>query len=178
MTHQMPDGGIDRTIAVVDFGASSTTFSVLRNLKVDLHARISPSVANSSPKKSCVPTVCRWRKRAAPRRRRSAGQLPVRRCSIPFIDDMTQQGQPARCSSISLPVPGASSRKKILVCGGCANFIPGVADVISSRSRASPPKRGDPLGQMKICLPVPRRRLCNAMLALLTACGLALQSFD
>jgi type IV pilus assembly protein PilM len=34
MTHQMPDGGIDRTIAVVDFGASSTTFSVLRNLKV------------------------------------------------------------------------------------------------------------------------------------------------
>src|SRR5882762_7752522 len=34
MTHQMPDGGIDRAIAVVDFGASSTTFSVLRNLKV------------------------------------------------------------------------------------------------------------------------------------------------
>src|SRR5262245_43485219 len=34
MTHQMPDGGVDRTIAVVDFGASSTTFSVLRNLKV------------------------------------------------------------------------------------------------------------------------------------------------
>ncbi len=34
MVHQMPDGGIDRTIAVVDFGASSTTFSVLRNLKV------------------------------------------------------------------------------------------------------------------------------------------------
>src|SRR5271154_3035299 len=29
MTHQMPDGGIDRTIANVDFGASSTTFSVL-----------------------------------------------------------------------------------------------------------------------------------------------------
>ena len=27
MTHQMPDGGIDRTVAVVDFGASTTTFS-------------------------------------------------------------------------------------------------------------------------------------------------------
>ena len=39
MTHQMPDGGIDRTIAVVDFGASSTTFSVLRNLKSHLYAR-------------------------------------------------------------------------------------------------------------------------------------------
>src|ERR1700742_2473128 len=28
MTHQMPDGGIDRSIAVLDFGRSSTTFSV------------------------------------------------------------------------------------------------------------------------------------------------------
>ena len=34
LVHQMPDGGIDRTIAVIDFGASSTTFSVLRDLKV------------------------------------------------------------------------------------------------------------------------------------------------
>jgi type IV pilus assembly protein PilM len=34
MTHQMPDGGIDHSVAVVDFGASNTTFSVLRNLKV------------------------------------------------------------------------------------------------------------------------------------------------
>jgi type IV pilus assembly protein PilM len=34
MRHQMPDGGMDRTIAVVDFGASATTFSVLRDMKV------------------------------------------------------------------------------------------------------------------------------------------------
>src|SRR5260370_5420211 len=33
MTHPMPEGGIDPAIAVVDFGASSTTFSVVRNLK-------------------------------------------------------------------------------------------------------------------------------------------------
>src|SRR5690606_9650483 len=32
LTHQMPDGGLSRVIAVVDFGASSTTFSVLRDL--------------------------------------------------------------------------------------------------------------------------------------------------
>jgi type IV pilus assembly protein PilM len=34
LTPHMPDGGMDRYIAVIDFGASSTTFSVLRNLKV------------------------------------------------------------------------------------------------------------------------------------------------
>ena len=34
LTHQMPDGGMERNIAVMDFGASRTTFSVLRDLKV------------------------------------------------------------------------------------------------------------------------------------------------
>ena len=34
MVHQMPDGGIDRTIAVVDFGASSTTVSLLGTQEV------------------------------------------------------------------------------------------------------------------------------------------------
>ena len=34
LTHQMPDGGIERVISVVDFGASTTTFSVLRDLRV------------------------------------------------------------------------------------------------------------------------------------------------
>src|SRR6478672_2773007 len=34
LTHQMPDGGMERNIAVMDFGASSTTFSGLRDLKV------------------------------------------------------------------------------------------------------------------------------------------------
>ena len=34
LKHQMPDQGIEHNVAVVDFGASSTTFSVLRDLKV------------------------------------------------------------------------------------------------------------------------------------------------
>ena len=34
LTHQMPDDGIDKTVAVVDFGATTTTFTVLHDLKV------------------------------------------------------------------------------------------------------------------------------------------------
>ena len=34
LTHQMPDAGADKFIAIVDFGASTTTFSVLKDLKV------------------------------------------------------------------------------------------------------------------------------------------------
>src|SRR5215467_12549748 len=115
MTHQMPDGGVDRTIANVDFGASSTTFSVLRNLKVV------------------------------------------------YTRDFASGG-------------GREQPEKILVCGGCAN-IPGVAEVISSRVGISAEK-GDPLGQMKLSSRAKAQAVQRDATALLTACGLALRSFD
>src|SRR5690606_29961944 len=34
LSHQIPDGGIGQSVAIVDIGASSTTFSVLQDLKV------------------------------------------------------------------------------------------------------------------------------------------------
>ena len=55
--------------------------------------------------------------------------------------------------------------------------IPGVAEVIGSRV-GIPAEKGDPFGQMKLS---PRARASGVMrdaTALLTACGLALRSFD
>ena len=69
-----------------------------------------------------------------------------------------------------------SLAEKILVCGGCAN-IPGVADVISSRVGISAEK-GDPLGQMKLSSRAKAQAVQRDATALLTACGLALRSFD
>ncbi len=77
MTHQMPDGGIDRTIAVVDFGASSTTFSVLRNLKV-VYTR-DFAFGGQQLTEEIMRTYGLSMEEAGPRqeRRRPAGQLPV-----------------------------------------------------------------------------------------------------
>ena len=61
-------------------------------------------------------------------------------------------------------------------CGGCAN-IPGVADVISSKV-GIPTEVGDPLGQMKIASKAKSQGIRRDATALLTACGLALRSFD
>ena len=66
--------------------------------------------------------------------------------------------------------------EKILICGGCAN-IPGVADVISSRVGIAA-ERGDPLGQMKLSSRAKAQAVSRDATALLTACGLALRSFD
>jgi type IV pilus assembly protein PilM len=93
----------------------------------------------------------------------------------PFIDDMCQQVS----RSLQFFLASGSGREQpeqILVCGGCAN-IPGVADVIASRV-GIPAERGDPLGQMKISTRALAQGVKKDATALLTACGLALRSFD
>ena len=62
------------------------------------------------------------------------------------------------------------------VCGLLFNLV-GVDDVISSRV-GIPSERGDPLGQMKLSSRAKAQAVKKDATALLTACGLALRSFD
>jgi type IV pilus assembly protein PilM len=52
-----------------------------------------------------------------------------------------------------------------------------VADVISSRVGV-PADKGDPLGNMKVSSKAKAQAVARDATALLTACGLALRSFD
>ena len=174
MTHQMPDGGIDRTIAVVDFGASSTTFSVLHNLKVTYTRDF--SFGGQQLTEEIMRTYGLTMEEAG--RAKKEGGLPANYQSEvldPFIDDMCQQVS----RSLQFYLAAGAGRvqpEQILICGGCAN-IPGVADVITSRV-GIPAERGDPLGQMKISTRALAQGVKKDATALLTACGLALRSFD
>ncbi len=174
MTHQMPDGGIDRSIAVVDFGASSTTFSILRNLKV-VYTR-DFAFGGQQLTEDIMRTYGLTIEEAG--RAKKEGGLPGNYQSEvldPFIDDMTQQVS----RSLQFYLASGSGRdqpEKILICGGCAN-VPGVADVISSRVGIAAEK-GDPLGQMKLSSRARSQGVQRDATALLTACGLALRSFD
>ncbi len=174
MTHQMPDGGLDRTIAVVDFGASSTTFSVLRNLKV-VYTR-DFNFGGQQLTEEIMRTYGLSMEEAG--RAKKEGGLPGNyqaEVLDPFIDDMTQQVS----RSLQFYLASGSGREqpeKILICGGCAN-IPGVADVIASRVGIAA-ERGDPLGSMKLSSRAKAQAVSKDATALLTACGLALRSFD
>src|ERR1700723_907511 len=174
MTHQMPDGGIDRTIAVVDFGASSTTFSVLRNLKV-VYTR-DFAFGGQQLTEEIMRTYGLSMEEAG--RAKKEGGLPSNyqpEVLDPFIDDMTQQVS----RSLQFYLASGSGRSQpdqILICGGCAN-IPGVAEVISSRVGV-PADKGDPLGNMKVSSKAKAQAVGRDATALLTACGLALRSFD
>jgi type IV pilus assembly protein PilM len=174
MTHQMPDGGIDRTIAVADFGASSTTFSVLKNLRV-VYTR-DFAFGGQQLTEEIMRTYGLSMEEAG--RAKKEGGLPGNyqaEVLDPFIDDMTQQVS----RSLQFYLASGSGREqpeKLLICGGCAN-IPGVADVIASRVGISA-ERGDPLGQMKLSSRAKAQAVGRDATALLTACGLALRSFD
>jgi type IV pilus assembly protein PilM len=174
LTHQMPDGGIDRTIAVVDFGASTTTFSVLKNLVV-VYTR-DFAFGGQQLTEEIMRTYGLSMEEAG--RAKKEGGLPSNyqpEVLDPFIDDMTQQV--SRSLQFYLASgSGRSQPEQILICGGCAN-IPGVADVIASRV-GIPAERGDPLGQMKIASKAKALGVTRDATALLLACGLALRSFD
>jgi len=174
MTHQMPDGGADRTIAVVDFGASTTTFSVLKSLRV-IYTR-DFAFGGQQLTEEIMRTYGLSMEEAG--RAKKEGGLPSNyqpEVLDPFIDDMTQQVS----RSLQFYLASGSGREQpeqILICGGCAN-IPGVADVIASRVGIAAEK-GDPLGQMKLSSKAKAQGVRKDATALLTACGLALRSFD
>ena len=174
LTHQMPDGGMDHQVAVVDFGASSTTFSVLQDLRV-VYTRDFNFGGQQLTEE--IMRIYGLSLEDAGRAKKEGGLPSNYQPEVldPFIDDMTQQVS----RSLQFYLASGGGREQpdmILVCGGCAN-IPGIADVISSRV-GIPTEVGDPLGQMKISSKAKSQGVHKDSTALLTACGLALRSFD
>jgi type IV pilus assembly protein PilM len=174
LVHQMPDGGVDHLIALVDFGASNTTFSVLQDMRV-IYTR-DFSFGGQQLTEEIMRTYGLSLEDAG--RAKKEGGLPSNyqpEVLDPFIDDMTQQVS----RSLQFFLASAGGREQpdqILVCGGCAN-IPGVADMISSKVGV-PTEIGDPLGYMKVSSRAKSQGVRQDATALLTAFGLALRTFD
>ena len=174
LTHQMPDAGADKFVAIMDFGASTTTFSVLKDLKV-IYTR-DFAFGGQQLTEEIMRTYGLSMEDAG--RAKKEGGLPSNyqpEVLDAFIDDMSQQVS----RSLQFFLASGSGREQpdqILVCGGCAN-IPGVADVVGSRV-GIPTEIGDPLGQMKLSSKAKAQGVRSDATALLTACGLALRSFD
>jgi type IV pilus assembly protein PilM len=174
MAHQMPDGGVGRSVAIVDFGASTTTFSILKDLSI-VYTRDFP-FGGQQLTEEIMRTYGLSLEEAG--RAKKEGGLPGNyqpEVLDPFVDDMTQQV--SRSLQFYLAsVQGSDQPDQILVCGGCAN-IPGVADMIASKV-GIPTDIGDPFGDMKISTKAKTQGIRRDATALLTALGLALRSFD
>jgi type IV pilus assembly protein PilM len=174
LVHQMPDGGVEHLIALVDFGASNTTFSVLQDMRV-VYTR-DFAFGGQQLTEEIMRTYGLSLEDAG--RAKKEGGLPSNyqpEVLDPFIDDMTQQV--SRSLQFFLASGGGRDQPdQILICGGCAN-IPGVADMVSSKV-GIPTEIGDPLGYVKVSSKAKSQGIAKDATALLTAFGLALRTFD
>ncbi|MEO0574034.1 MAG: pilus assembly protein PilM [Pseudomonadota bacterium] len=174
LQHQIPNNGIGQSVAVIDIGASNTTFGVLKDNKV-IYTR-DFAFGGQQLTEEIMRTYGLSMEDAG--RAKKEGGLPSNyepEVLDPFIDDVTQQVS----RSLQFYLASGGGREQpdlIIVCGGCAN-IPGIADVIASRVGV-PTEIGDPLGQMKVSARAKGQGVETDACALLTACGLALRSFD
>jgi type IV pilus assembly protein PilM len=174
LQHQMPDDGLDKFIGIVDFGASTTTFSVLHDLKV-IYTR-DFAFGGQQLTEEIMRTYGLSLEDAG--RAKKEGGLPSNyqpEVLDAFMDDMSQQVSRSLQFFLASGT-GRDQPDQVIVCGGCAN-IPGVADVIGSRI-GIPTEIGDPLGNMKLSSRAKSHGVQKDATALLTACGLALRSFD
>lgn len=174
LRYQMPDEGLDKTVAVVDFGATTTTFSVLHDLKI-VYTRDQAFGGRQLTEEIMRHYGLSYEEAG---RAKKEGGLPAnyeQEVLAPFIDEMVQQVN----RSMQFFLAGTSEYStldQILICGGCAK-IEGVADRIQEQL-GIPTDVGNPFGQMKIAARARAQGVEEDATGLMVACGLALRSFD
>ena len=174
LTYQMMDEGLDRTIALVDFGAATTTFSVLHDRKI-IYTYTSDFGGKQLTEEIMRHYGLTYEEAA---KAKKEGGLPGNyKVEIldPFSDDMAQTVNRSLQFFLS-STSEHSHLDQILVCGGCAS-IPGAGERISEKM-GTPAVIGNPFGQMKMSSRAKTQLVGSEPAALLVACGLSLRSFD
>ena len=169
----MPDGGADRTIALVDIGATMTTLSVLHDLKI-IYAREQVFGGRQLTEEIQRRYGLSYEEAGLAKRQGGLPDNYVPEVLDPFKEAMSQQ------VSRSLQFFYSSSQyghvDHILLAGGCAS-IAGADRVIAERTGV-PVTIANPFARMSTSSRVRSSSLANDAPALMIATGLALRSFD
>ncbi|GAC1628076.1 MAG: pilus assembly protein PilM [Nevskia sp.] len=174
LTHQMPSGGIDKTVAVVDMGASTTSLLVLHSLQT-VYTR-----DQAFGGKQLTEDIMRFYgmtfEEAGKAKR--FGKLPdTYQTEVlgHFIADMAQQID----RSLQFFFAAASRHNAIdqmILAGGCAQ-IPGVDKVISERLQI-PCVVAQPFAKMSVAARARPQQLAQDEASMLISAGLAFRAFD
>lgn len=174
LTYQMPDLGVERTIALVDFGATTTTFSVLNDLRI-IYTRDQGFGGRQLTDEIMRQYGLSYEEAG---KAKKMGGLPddfEENLLRPFMEDMAQQVN----RSLQFFTSSNSQYEtldQIIVCGGCS-AIKGIDQFISERVGV-PTVVGNPFGEIKISTKAKAQTAESDAGALMIASGLALRSFD
>ncbi|MEE8119651.1 MAG: pilus assembly protein PilM [Gammaproteobacteria bacterium] len=174
LTYQMPDEGLDKTIAVVDIGATTTTFSVLHDRQI-IYTRDQAFGGKALTEEIMRHYGLSFEEAG---KAKKEGGLPAnyqQEILDPFIDDMAQQVNRSMQFFLS-STSDYNELDQIIICGGCAS-IPGGAEQITDKIGTSTIV-GDPFGEMKIASKAKSQLIESESSSLMIACGLAMRSFD
>jgi type IV pilus assembly protein PilM len=167
---QLPEQGVDKTIAVVDVGATMTTLSVLHDLKI-IYTRDQAFGGKQLTEEIMRRYGLSYEEAGMAKRQ---GGLPDNYVPEVFTEAMAQQ------VSRSLQFFFSSSQyntiDQIILAGGSAS-IPG-ADELIEQTLGIETVIANPFADMSLASRVKPQTLSNDAPALMIACGLALRSFD
>jgi type IV pilus assembly protein PilM len=170
---QMPDHGLDKTIAVVDIGATMTTLNVLHDLKT-IYTREQVFGGKQLTEEIQRRYGLSYEEAGMAKRQGGLPDNYVPEVLEPFKEAMAQQ------VSRSLQFFFSSSqynRVDHIVLAGGSSSIPGVDELIE-QNQGVPTTVANPFSNMIISPKIKAQVLSNDAPALMIACGLALRSFD
>lgn len=168
-----PEINSEETIALVEVGATTTTFSVLQNLKI-VYTRDQAFGGNQLTEQIQHQYGLSYDEASLAKR---SGGLPEdyeTQLLDPFRESMAQEI--SRAMQFYYATGTAGTIAHTVIGGGCAS-IPGVVEQISNKVGGHV-TLANPFASMSVSNNVAKKSLMNDAPALMIACGLALRSFD
>ena len=173
ISEQLPDFGVDQTIAIVDIGATNTALNVLHNNKI-IYTR-EQSFGGKQLTEEIQRRYGLSREEAGMAKRQ--GGLPDNYMSEvlePFKEALAQQV--SRSLQFFFSSSAHNSVDHIVLAGGCAS-IPAIDELVEEKV-GTPTIISNPFTNMSVSSNVKPQSLSNDAPSLMIACGLALRSFD
>ena len=171
--HQIPDGGAEQTIALLDIGASMTSLCVLRDQSL-IYTREQPFGGKQLTEEIMRRYGLSYEDAGRVKR---IGGLPDNyepEVLAPFRDLMVQQAN--RFLQFFFSADRNDYVDQIVLAGGSTG-IPGVAELIEQRI-GTPTVIADPFGGMGVASDIPAQQLKDDGPAMMIACGLAMRGAD
>lgn len=171
--HQIPDEGLDKTVAILDIGASMTSLCVLRDQKL-IYTREQPFGGKQLTEEIMRRYGLSYEDAGRVKR---IGGLPDNyepEVLEPFRDLMVQQAN--RFLQFFFSADKNDFVDHIVLAGGSTG-VPGVAELIEQRI-GTPTVIADPFANVPVASDIPQQRLQDDGPAMMIACGLAMRGID
>ena len=170
---QLPDGGRDQIVALVDVGANVMNLTVLRNGQ-QLYAREQAFGGNQLTQDIARHFGMTFEEAEAEKRRNNLPDNYESELLQPFVESMALEV--SRALQFFFTSTQFSQINHIVLAGGCA-VLPGADEVVASRTQVNT-ILANPFADMVLSDRVRAKSLLADASSLMAACGLALRRFD